>query len=72
MAATKAYRQLDNEWYDYSLRKAVELSGSDDYPARAILFSELVVKGGLNYVGFDPATRARRNVAERCVNRLKQ
>ena len=41
MAATKAYRQL-GEWYDYSLRKAVELAGSDGSPARAILFSGLV------------------------------
>jgi hypothetical protein len=36
------YRQLDDEWYDYSLRKAVELAGSDGSPARAILFSGLV------------------------------
>ena len=42
MAATKAYRQLDDEWYDYSLRKAVELAGSDGSPARTILFSGLV------------------------------
>ena len=42
VAATKAYRQLDDEWYDYSLRKAVELAGSDGSPARAILFSGLV------------------------------
>ncbi len=32
VAATKAYRQLDDEWYDYSLRKAVELAGSDGSP----------------------------------------
>jgi hypothetical protein len=42
VAATKAYRQLDDEWYDYSLRQAVELAGSDGSPARAILFSGLV------------------------------
>jgi hypothetical protein len=42
VAATKAYRQLDDEWYDYSLRKAVELAGPDGSPARAILFSGLV------------------------------
>lgn len=25
MAVTKAYKQLDDEWYDYSPRKAVEV-----------------------------------------------
>ncbi len=40
VAATKAYRQLDDEWYDYSPRKAVELAGSDGSLARAILIRD--------------------------------
>ena len=72
VAATKAYRQLDDEWYDYSLRKAVELAGSDGSPRTGDPDFGTRRNGGLDSVGFDPATHARRNVAERCVDRLKQ